>query len=139
MSFTSLGFARFNWHSLAQLLAWSFSVWLSLRRRQRYTWHRNISTVYYRWPEPWHYIFCFVQSGEAFMVKGNKYTHTHTNESFSFYRSVLSQKLLLILKFPQQYNMINGIQKLMNWWICQMLLISDRVQHFCWTWGIDEH
>ena len=25
------------------------------------------------------YIYCFVQSGEAFMVKGNKHTHTHTH------------------------------------------------------------
>ena len=31
----------------------------------------------------WHYIYCFVQSGKAFTVKGNKHTrtrtHTHTH------------------------------------------------------------
>ena len=27
----------------------------------------------------WHYIYCSVQSEEAFMVKGNKHTHTHTH------------------------------------------------------------
>ena len=27
----------------------------------------------------WQYIYCLVQSGEAFTVKGNKYTHTHTH------------------------------------------------------------
>ena len=26
----------------------------------------------------WHYIYCFVQSGEAFTEKGNKHTNRHT-------------------------------------------------------------
>ena len=25
----------------------------------------------------WHYIYCFVQSGEVFAVKGTKHRHTH--------------------------------------------------------------
>ena len=27
----------------------------------------------------WHYIYCFVQSGESSTVKGNTHTHTHTH------------------------------------------------------------
>ena len=41
-------------------------------------WHKYIPTTYHRWPEFWHYIYCFVQSGESFKVKRNKNTH-HTN------------------------------------------------------------
>ena len=39
----------------------------------------NISSTQHHWPDLWYYIYCFAQSGEAFMVKGNKHTHTHTH------------------------------------------------------------
>ena len=39
---------------------------------------RVIPSAHYHWPDLWHYI-CFVQSGEAFTVERNKYTHTHTH------------------------------------------------------------
>ena len=42
---------------------------------------RNICSAQHRWPDLWHYIYCFVPSGEAFTVKVNKRTHppTHTH------------------------------------------------------------
>ena len=41
----------------------------------------------HHWPDLWYYIYCFVQSGEAFTVEENTHTqtqthrqtHTHTN------------------------------------------------------------
>ena len=30
----------------------------------------------------WYYIYCFVQSGQAFTVKGNKHTHAYTRIAF---------------------------------------------------------
>ena len=36
---------------------------------------RNISSAQHHWPDFWHYIYCFIQSAEAFTVKGNKHTH----------------------------------------------------------------
>ena len=59
--------------TLAQFLAWSF--FLCLWNRDKGCWHWNISIAYHYWPELWHYI-CFIQSGEAFTMKGKK-THTH--------------------------------------------------------------
>ena len=37
---------------------------------------RDISSAQHRWHDLWHYIYCFVQSGEAFMVERKKHTHT---------------------------------------------------------------
>ena len=36
LSFTSPGFARFNWYSFAMLPAWRFLLWLSLTWQQRH-------------------------------------------------------------------------------------------------------
>ena len=36
---------------------------------------RNISSER---PDIWHYIYCFIESGEAFTVKRNKHTHART-------------------------------------------------------------
>ena len=33
----------------------------------------------------WHYIYCFVQAGEAFTVKGNKHTYTNTQTYIYIY------------------------------------------------------
>ena len=38
----------------------------------------NISSAQHRWPDLWYYNYYFVQLGEAFTIKGNKYTDTHT-------------------------------------------------------------
>ena len=54
-----------------------------LWRGDKGTWHRIISSVYHRWPELWHYFYCFVQSGEAFTVKRNKHTHVHVDIKFA--------------------------------------------------------
>ena len=43
-------------------------------------WYWNVISAYHRWLEHfiWHYI-CFVQSREAFKVRGNKHRHTNTH------------------------------------------------------------
>ena len=38
----------------------------------------NISSAQHRWHDLWHYIYCFVQLGEAFTIKAKKTTDTHT-------------------------------------------------------------
>ena len=38
-----------------------------------------ISSAQHRWLDLWHYIYCFVQSKEAFTVEGNKHTHAQTH------------------------------------------------------------
>ena len=48
-----------------------------LWRGDKGCWHSNISSVQHRWPDLCHYIYCFVQSGKVFTVKGNIHTHTH--------------------------------------------------------------
>ena len=45
-----------------------------LWRGDKGIWYRKIFSAYHGWPELWHYIYCFLQSGEAFTVKGNKHT-----------------------------------------------------------------
>ena len=78
-SFTSRDSAHFNWHSFAQLLAWMSLLWF-LRRGDKYSWNKNISSAQHRWPDLWHYIYCFVCSGETFTVKEIN-THTmHFNQ-----------------------------------------------------------
>ena len=42
LSYNSLGLARFNWHSLAQLPALRFFLWLSLTRR-----HKSLAQKYF--------------------------------------------------------------------------------------------
>ena len=78
MSFSSHGSAQFNWHSFAQLLAWRSLLWLSMTWRQRFL-TQKYSSAQHCWPDHWHYIYCFFQSGEAFTVKGNTHTHTYTH------------------------------------------------------------
>ena len=39
-----------------------------------------IYSAQHRWPDLWHYIYCFVQSGEAFTVERNTHTHTGNQE-----------------------------------------------------------
>ena len=57
-----------------------------LWRGDKGSWHRNISSAQDRWPDPWHSIYCFVQSWEVFTVEENKeintntHTHTHTHK-----------------------------------------------------------
>ena len=50
-----------------------------LWRGDKGCWHSNISSVQHRWPDLCHYIYCFVQSGKVFTVKGNKHTHARTH------------------------------------------------------------
>ena len=48
--------------------------------QRRYLTQSHFSAQH-RWLDLWHYIYCFVQLGEAFTVEGNKHTHacTHTH------------------------------------------------------------
>ena len=75
-SFTSYGFAQYNWHSFEQLPTWRFFLWMSLMQTKRSLIQKNNSTTFHRWPELWHYI-CFVQSEEALMVTHSR-ACTHT-------------------------------------------------------------
>ena len=45
--------------TLAQSLAWRSLLWLS-KRGDEGTWHKVISSAQHRWPDLWHYIYCFV-------------------------------------------------------------------------------
>ena len=94
--FAFWGFARCNWNFFAQLLVSRSLPWLSMTSKvQIGTWHRRISSAWHSWPELWHYICCFVQSREAFTVKGNKHilaqthTHTHTHTHTCTHNSLL--------------------------------------------------
>ena len=78
MFFASRGSARFNWDSFALLLVWRSLLWCD----DKSSWHRNIFSAQHRWPDFWLYIYCFVQSGEAFTVNGNKHTHTYHDTNF---------------------------------------------------------
>ena len=72
LSFTSCGFARFNWHSL---LAWRFFLWLSLTRRPRYLIQKYFHSIpLMTWTPTLH--FCSVKIG---LYGERKYTHTHTH------------------------------------------------------------
>ena len=53
---------------------------------------RDISSARHRWPDLWHYIYCFVQLGEAFMVEGNKHKHT---QQLSRLRSMMYNTLYM--------------------------------------------
>ena len=85
LSLTSLRFSRFHWHCFAQLPAWRFLLWLSLTWQQMYL---TILSAYHRWPKLWHYIYCFVQSGN-----GNKHRHKHTK--------VIKDTLIQTIKNPE--------------------------------------
>ena len=53
---------------------------------------RDISSAQHRWHDLWHYIYCFVQSGEAFMVERKKHTHT---QQLSRLRSMMYNTLYM--------------------------------------------
>ena len=86
----------FSWLLHSCYLGGSFYQFLW--RGDKGLWYRNISPAYHCWHELWHYVLLFFELGEAFKVKGNKYTHIHTcthkhthaqvelenSESFSF-------------------------------------------------------
>ena len=76
MSFTSCGSARFNRHSctVASLKLSAMIVYDVATK----VLDNVIFSAQHRWPNLWHYICCFVQSGEAFTVEGN--THTQARE-----------------------------------------------------------
>ena len=79
LSFFSRGSARFDWHSFVQLLAWRSLLWLSMTWRQRFSTQKCfLSTTSLAWSLALH-IYCFVQSGEAIKVNGNKHSLTHTH------------------------------------------------------------
>ena len=99
MTFTSWGFAQFNWHSFTQLPAWRLLLWLSLTWRQRYLIQKNfLSIPSLTWTLALH---LFVQS-EAFTVKRKKHanthihtphhthTHTHTHTQLPFCNTICS-------------------------------------------------
>ena len=100
LSLTSRCFSRFKWHCFAQLPAWRFLLWLSLLWQQMYL---TISSAYNRWPKLWHYIYCFVQSGEAFTVNGSKHRHKHTK--------VIKDTLMKTIKNPE----ISQMSPLVPW------------------------
>ena len=62
--------------------------------------YRNISTAYYRWTEFWHYIYCFVRSGEVSTVKGNKHTHTQTHTPIAFELSTFC----IVVALPKKWS-----------------------------------
>ena len=80
LSFTSAGFARFNWHTLAQLLAWSSLLWLSMTWLQRYLTQKNfLSITSLTWTLV---LYLLLYSGRRSLYgerKKNKRTHTHTH------------------------------------------------------------
>ena len=64
--------------TLAQLLAWRSLLWLSMAWRQRYVIQSNlISSAQHRWPDLWHYSYCFGSVMRS-LYGGSKYTHTRT-------------------------------------------------------------
>ena len=79
LSFTSPGFAQFSFHFFLHSCQIEFFFYECLWRGDRGPWYRKFSAPYHRWPELYHYIYYFVQPGEAFTVKGNNHTHTKTH------------------------------------------------------------
>ena len=69
--------------TLAQLLAWR-SCYGSLWRGDEGTWHRIISSAQHRWPDLWHYIYCFVPVRRS-LYGGRKYTHTHNHRRLKLF------------------------------------------------------
>ena len=70
------------WLTLLYSCQFKGSCYDCLWRGDKGSWYRNISSAYHRWPELLHYI-CFVQSGKAFTVKGNKEITTHTHNKLT--------------------------------------------------------
>ena len=64
--------------TFAQLLAWRSLLWLSMMAAKVLDTKCN-SSAQHCWPDLWHYIHCFVQSWQAFMVERNKHTHARTH------------------------------------------------------------
>ena len=63
LSFTSLGSARFKWHSFAQFLSWSSLLWLSITWRQRFfTQKYFLSTTSLACSSALNLLFCSVKS-----------------------------------------------------------------------------
>ena len=66
----------------------------------------------------WHYIYCFVQSGEAFTVKGNKHadthTHTHTLDHLLLFRRISINKVRFqnfLQGFVKQPELVYSVRK----------------------------
>ena len=87
MPFTSCDFARFNWHSLAQLLAWRFFLWFSLKWRQRSLVQKYFSSIASLTRTlALHLLFCSVRRslyGERKQKHAHTHTHTHTHIDYS--------------------------------------------------------
>ena len=84
-------------------------------------WYRIISSAYHRWPELWHYIYCFVQSGESFTVKGN--THTLTKADINVYHHKIPGKKMRN-RFRERFQKYPFLAK-----ICPIFPILDTLRN----------
>ena len=66
--------------TLAQLLAWSSLLWLSMMWRRRYLTQSNfLSTTSLAWSLALHLLFCFSQEKPLRWKEIHTHTHTHTH------------------------------------------------------------
>ena len=107
-----------------------------LWRGDKGSWHKNISSAYHHWPDLWHYIYCFVQSEEAFTLKKHRYTqthtdrHTHTHAHTHKHTHVFNKLLKILLAFFRRIGTLTKIYP------DNMLLIGrkiENVQMYCDT------
>ena len=148
MSFISGGSARFNWHSfkvtsleVPPLIVYDVAMKVL---------DTIISSAQHRWPNLWHYIYCFIQSGEAFAVEGNKYTRARTQTGFystffkvkslvvSFKRGCFLAKFWFFLKtvyiifyltFTESFFVFQHI------WVAKIVLKSSNLENW---WNLRE-
>ena len=101
------GFARFNWHSFAELLAWRSLIWLSMTWRQRYLAQNQFSQHNIAGLNSG--IASTVMLNKERTVKGNKHTQTHTTNSVKFFCFFLFLffSLYLFLFYCHYHSFIN--------------------------------
>ena len=94
--------------------------------RQRYL---NSDLTWLRWPEFWHYIYCFVQFGEALRWKEiNTHTHTHTHVHTHTHTHTQSQKTMTSSKLTIISRHFADVK------YCQYLFLHIKI--ICWRFHI---
>ena len=130
LCFTSLGSARFNWHSFAQFLAWSSLLWLSMTWQQRFfTQKYFLSTTSLACSSALNLLFCSARSS----LYGEKKETLPSSPPTFFIRTPLVAASVFLVKLLLHKRELTA-QK-MKLFIKDFFSNSDQIHSFLRMWS----